>query len=148
MTCRCPTCGGAINYRAEEAGTIEACPHCAARLTLPASADAGVATIRTTRRGGLWTLARILGGLIFVASFAWLLLLVFTGLAKDTSVNRVQVVAFASIPAVLGMLVGAALSALGRRGGIAFVCSNCGKPVARTAGVCANCGAAFAAATA
>jgi predicted amidophosphoribosyltransferase len=143
MTCKCPSCGGAINYREQDAGTIEACPHCSARLTFPASGT-NVATRQAIRRGGaLWALLKVVGLLILIASFVWLLLLVSTILMSNATTNAWAVAAFASLPAVLGMVGGYVLFTLARKAGVQFVCSNCEKPIRKNASVCAGCGAAI-----
>ena len=75
MTAACPSCGGAINYTDEDADRIEACPHCSARLTLPSSV-ANIAMPRPVRRVGVvWTLVKVVGLLLLIASLIWILLL-------------------------------------------------------------------------
>ena len=80
---------------------------------------------------------------MLLGSFVWLPLLVSTILMSNATANAWSVAAFASIPAVFGMIVGAAVFALARKAGIRFVCSKCGKPVKADAAVCANCAAVF-----
>ena len=140
MTCKCPSCGGAINYREQDAGTIEACPHCSARLTLPAS-DTNVAARQRVRRGPIGALLKIVGLLLLIASFIWFLLLVSTVLMSNATKNAWAVATFASLPAWGGMLVGYVLFALGRKAGIGLVCSKCGNPIGKNATVCVACGA-------
>jgi predicted amidophosphoribosyltransferase len=143
MICKCPSCGGAINYTDEDAGRIEACPHCSERLTLPASEDNVATRQRVLRSSAAWTLVKVLGVLILIVSSGWLLLLLSTILTNNATANTWSVAAFASIPAVLGMVFGAALFTFARKAGIGFVCSRCGKPTRANAEVCANCGAVF-----
>jgi hypothetical protein len=141
MTCTCPSCGGAINYTDADAGGIEACPHCSARLTLPSS-SVNIMRRQQVRRGGaLWWLAKAVGLLIAIASFVWLLLLLSTILMTNAKPNAWAVAAFASLPALFGMLVGVALFAFARRRGVGFVCSNCGQPLRKNSAVCVGCGA-------
>jgi hypothetical protein len=135
-----------MNYSDGDAGRIEACPHCAAGVTLPSSTNVVVATLQI-RRGGAGRAVKFVGVLIFIASFLWCLLLVSTVLTNRTTANALAVAAFASIPSVLGMILGAALVALSRRIGVHFVCSNCGMPMTGNGAVCAKCGATFATAT-
>jgi DNA-directed RNA polymerase subunit RPC12/RpoP len=143
MVCKCPSCGGAITYTEEDAGRIEACPHCSGRLTLP-SLEANVATRQRNRRGGaLWAFVKIFGLLVLIASFGWLLLLVSTILMSHSTANAWSVAGFASIPAVLGMVLGLMVFVLGRKAGVAYVCSRCGNPVRGTATTCPSCGANF-----
>ena len=143
MTATCPSCGGAINYTEEDAGHIEACPHCAARLTLPASGTK-FATRQRVRRGGVgWALLKVVGLLIFIASLVWMLLLVSTVLMSSATPNAWAVAGFASLPALFGMVVGYLLIALARKAGVSFVCSNCGKPIRKSATVCISCGASI-----
>jgi hypothetical protein len=86
----------------------------------------------------------VVGVLIFFAALGWLLLLMSTVLMHNTTANGWAVAAFASIPAVLGMILGAAISTLARKGAIHFACSACGKPIPKTVVVCPNCGASLA----
>ena len=143
MTCKCPSCGGAINYTQEDAGKIEACPHCATRLTLP-SPTVLTATWQPARRRGPSKLVRLVGLAVLFASFVWLLLLVSTALRQGITAQSLSVAAFASLPAMLGMILGAGIIGLARNAGRRFVCSNCGNAVRRDAAVCGSCGAALA----
>jgi hypothetical protein len=140
MICRCPSCGGAINYTEEDSGHIEACPHCSARLTLPAT-GIPVATRQQVRRGGAaWVLLKFVGLLILIASFVWLLLLVSPILMGNATANAWAVAGYASLPALLGIVAGYVVLTLARKAGVRFVCSNCGKPIKKKATVCAGCG--------
>jgi hypothetical protein len=109
MTCKCPSCGGAINYTEADASHVEACPHCSARLTLPSS-ETNFAVRETARRSrALWTFVKVLGVLLLLGSFGWLLLLLSTIFTSNATANAWSVAAVASIPALLGMIFGAAM---------------------------------------
>jgi hypothetical protein len=86
---------------------------------------------------------KVLGLLIAIASFGWLLLLLSTILMSNAKPNAWAVAAYASLPALFGMLVGFALFTFARRRGVGFVCSNCGQPLGKNAAVCVGCGAAI-----
>src|SRR5687767_12014582 len=141
MTSTCPSCGGAINYTEKDTSHVEACPHCAARLILPAS-EVHFATRERFRRGGpAWEFLKMVGLAILTGSCVWLLLLVWSILKNDMTTNSRAVSGFDCIPALLGIVAGYVLFSVARQSGAGFICSKCGSPIRKNEAGCAVCGA-------
>lgn len=133
-----------MNYTEEDAGRIEACSHCSARLTLPSLPESQRAARQKVHRGwGWWSLVKFLGALIAIAGFVWMLVLVSTVLMSSGTSSAWGVAGIAAIPGFIVMLVGRVLFALGRNAAIHFICSNCGKSVRKDTQVCPGCGSAL-----
>jgi predicted amidophosphoribosyltransferase len=139
MHCTCPSCGKAITYTAQDAGQVDACPHCSALLTFPALTQPVAATRQKINRGwGWWSLLKLLGVAIVVPSAIWFFVaLSIVWIHRDTNLSGALL---AAVPAAVAMAFGAVLFKVGKKSGTGFICSNCGNSVGSNARLCPGCG--------